>query len=136
MTACRCPQLWMAAWRHWSGLPPRQEKRRKRKKRKKRRLPRTSSRPSRCRKLWRFRSCSFSTLSSSSPVVPQRPSWSRLFIRSLSFHSCCTFQMVDARHAVLTALVCTWLVFLVTLHLALCSRLLSSGPRCSASWPV
>ena len=61
-----------AAWRQWSGLPPRQEKRRKRKKRKKRRLPRTSSRPSRCRKLWRFRSCSFSTLSSSSPVVPQR----------------------------------------------------------------
>ena len=27
-------------------------------------------------------------------------------------------------------------VFLVTLHLALCSFVLSSGPRCSASWPV
>ena len=29
-----------AAWRQWSGLPPRQEKKRKRKKRKKRKLPR------------------------------------------------------------------------------------------------
>ena len=29
-----------------------------------------------------------------------------------------------------------WLVLLVTMSLVLCSRLLSSGPRCSASWPV
>ena len=28
------------------------------------------------------------------------------------------------------------LVLLVTVHLALCSLLASSGPRCSASWPV
>ena len=39
-----------AAWRQWSGLPPKQEKRRKRKKRKKRRLPRTSSLPGRARR--------------------------------------------------------------------------------------
>ena len=32
-----------AAWRQWSGLPPRQEKRRKKKKRKKRKLPKSSS---------------------------------------------------------------------------------------------
>ena len=31
---------------------------------------------------------------------------------------------------------CNWLVLLVTVHLALCSRLLLSSPRCSASWPV
>ena len=49
-----------------------QARRRKRKKRRKRRLPRTSSRLSRCRKLWRFRSCSSSTLSSTSPSVPRR----------------------------------------------------------------
>ena len=49
-----------------------QARRRKRKKRRKRRLPRTSSRLSRCRKLWRFRSCSSSTLSSTSPFVLQR----------------------------------------------------------------
>ena len=49
-----------------------QARRRKRRKRRKRRLPRTSSRLSRCRKLWSFRSCSSSTLSSTSPFVPQR----------------------------------------------------------------
>ena len=31
---------------------------------------------------------------------------------------------------------CSGLVLLVTTLLALCSRLLSSDPRCSASWPV
>ena len=31
---------------------------------------------------------------------------------------------------------CTWLVLLVTMLLALCSRLLLSSPRCWASWPV
>ena len=124
-----------AAWRQWSGLPPRQEKRRKRKKRKKRRLPRSSSRPSRCRKLWRFRSCSFSTLSSSSPVVPQRQilmvqtiqqttEFPQLLYVSGGRCPCCAGR---ACHAVSTALVCTWLVFLVTLHLALCS--------CVFVWP-
>ena len=124
-----------AAWRQRSGLPPRQEKRRKRKKRKKRRLPRTSSRPSWCRKLWRFRSCSFLTLSSSSPVVPQRQilmvqtvqqttEFPQLLYVSGRRCPCCAGR---ACHAVLTALVCTWLVFLVTLHLALCS--------CVFVWP-
>ena len=32
------------------------------------------------------------------------------------------------RFSSITALVCTWLVFLVTLHLALCSFVFSSGP--------
>ena len=125
-----------AAWRQWSGLPPRQEKRRKGKKRKKRRLLRTSSRPSRCRKLWRFRSCSFSTLSSSSPVVPQRQilmvqtiqqitEFSQLLYVSGGRCPCCAGR---ACHAVSTALICTWLVFLVTLHLALCS--------CVSVWPT
>ena len=124
-----------AAWRQWSCLLPRQEKRRKRKKRKKRRLPRTSSRPSRCRKLWRFRSCSFSTLSSSSPVVPQRQILMVQTIQQITEFPqflyvsgrrcpCCAGR---ACHAVLTALVCTWLVFLVTLHPALCS--------CVFVWP-
>ena len=34
------------------------------------------------------------------------------------------------------AVACAVLVLLVTMHLALCSLLASTGPRCSASWPV
>ena len=112
-----------------------QATRRKRKKRRKRRLPRTSSRLSRCRKLWRFRSCSSSTLSSSSPFVPQRQilmvqtlqqttEYPQLLYVSGGRCSCCAGR---ACHAVSTALICTWLVFLVTLHLALCS--------CVFVWP-
>ena len=112
-----------------------QARRRKRKKRRKRRLPRTSSRLSRCRKLWRFRSCSSSTLSSSSPFVPQRQilmvqtlqqttEYPQLLYVSGGRCPCCAGP---ACHAVSTVLICTWLVFLVTLHLALCS--------CVFVWP-
>ena len=34
------------------------------------------------------------------------------------------------------AVTCTMLVWLVTMHLALCSLLASPGPRCAASWPI
>ena len=34
------------------------------------------------------------------------------------------------------AQLCAWLVLLVTMPFVLCSRSLSSGPRCSAAWPV
>ena len=113
-----------------------QARRRKRKKRRKRRLPRTSSRLSRCRKLWRFRSCSSFTLSSTSPFVPQRQilmvqtlqqttEYPQLLFVSGGRCSCCAGR---ACHAVSTALMCSWLVFLVTLHLALCF--------CVFAWPM
>ena len=35
-----------------------------------------------------------------------------------------------------TTVACSWSVLLVTMHLALFFLFLSSGPRCSASWPV
>ena len=49
-----------------------------------------------CSKLRTFRSCSSSTSSSTSlSCRKRRPSWSRLFSRPQSFHSCCTFQVID-----------------------------------------
>ena len=74
--------------------------------------------------------------------VPQsRSSWSRLFSRPQSFLSCCSFQAKIfgilagmTRRTVIVA--CTRLVMPVAMYLALCSFLVSSGPRCSASWPV
>ena len=51
-----------------------------------------------CRKLWLSRSCSPSKVVDT-PFLSfrrGRSSWSRLFSRPLSFHSCCTFQVVDA----------------------------------------
>ena len=128
-------------------------KRRKRKKRMRRRLPRTSSRPSSCTKLWRFRSCSLSTSSSSSSVVAHRLI---LMVGCLTFGgrcSCC------ARSSSFSAMACAWpdcwlrctprcvpfvadnsgstrLVLLVTKHLTLYSLFPPSGPRCSTPWPV
>ena len=119
------------------GLPltSAEDARRKRKKRKKRPLPRTSSRPSRCRKLWLSRSCCpfFQRQILMVQNIQQTTEFPQLLYVSGGRCPCCAGR---ACRAVLTALVCTWLVFPVTLHLALCSCSLSSGPRCSASWPV
>ena len=95
--------------------------RRKRKKRRKRRLPRTSSRLSRCRKLWSFhiavlQHCCRLLLS----CRKRRSLWSSLFRRPQSFLSCCTFQAGFAGYNTPRAVFPS----------------LSSGPRCPSSWPA
>ena len=91
-----------------------QARRRKRKKRRKRRLPRTSSRLSRCRNLWSFRSCSSSTLLSLSPFVPQT--------------QILMVQSVQKTTEFLQLLYVSGWFLLVTIHLALCSPSSFAGP--------
>ena len=133
-------------------------KRRKRKRRKKRRRPRSSSRPSRCSKLWRLRRCSFST-SSSSPGVEAYPqgresqlpyTWWLMFLLCalvvVCGHGMCMAGLLVTLHPAVCSLACrpfvadnsgsTRLVLLVTKHLTLYSLYPSSGPRCATSWPV
>ena len=63
-----------------------------------------------CSKLRTFRSCSSSTSSSTSlSCRKRRSSWSRLFSRLQSFHSCSTFQVLDAP-VVLVVLCSSWLL--------------------------
>ena len=93
---------------------------RKRKKRRKRKLPKTSSLRRPCAHAARV------------PAVLRRVSTGPRCSASLSVWT----RWTVARSSSFLAVACVMLVWLVTMHLALCSLLASPGPGCSASWPL
>ena len=117
-----------AAWRRWMGLVPSSSssgRRRKKKKRRKRRLPRGV----------RIRLCGQKSRSRSSLSGAQCSLWSSTGLRCPASWLVCT-KWTAPRSSSFLAVACAMLVWLVTIHLALCYLLASSGSGCSASWPI
>ena len=100
-----------------SAAPSSQPGRRKRKKRRKRRLPRGV----------RIRRCG----QGSRAMFPSFVDWPEMLGIMAGM-----YQKDSSALVFVLAVAFTTLVWLVTMHLALCSLLASPGPGCAASWPI